>query len=85
MPTLTIRNVPTETHAALKALVASNGRSVESEIRMAIERLAGSTSQSLDPEERIRRARALLGDAVLKGPSLADELIAERRAEAARE
>lgn len=85
MPTLTIRNVPEATHAALRALAERHGRSVESEVRLALDHLAGAAARSMDPAERIRQARAMLGEAMLAGPSWADELIAERRAEAARE
>ncbi len=33
MPTLTVRNLPPETHRALKLRAAGNGRSTEAEIR----------------------------------------------------
>jgi plasmid stability protein len=37
MPAVTIRNIPEETHRALKLRAAHNGRSTEAEIRMILE------------------------------------------------
>lgn len=37
MPTLTVRNIPEETHRALCARAARNGRSIEAEIRVILE------------------------------------------------
>ena len=40
MPAITIRNIPTETHRALKLRAAHNGRSTEAEIREILEEAA---------------------------------------------
>jgi antitoxin FitA len=40
MPAVTIRNLPAETHRALKVRAAQNGRSTEAEIRDILERAA---------------------------------------------
>lgn len=37
MPAVTVRNIPEETHRALKIRAASNGRSTEAEIRRILE------------------------------------------------
>jgi len=37
MPAVTVRNLPTETHRALKLRAARNGRSTEAEIRVILE------------------------------------------------
>jgi plasmid stability protein len=88
MATLTIRNLPQETHDALKARAASAGRSVEAEVRQILKHAAlgaeAAPSQAA-LAERVAKARAILGARVLAGPSMADELIAERCTEAARE
>jgi antitoxin FitA len=85
MPTLTIRNLPQATHDALKSRAARNGRSMEAEARLALAELAEKQRRQKEFEVRVREAQAILGAAVLGGPSLSEELIAERRAEAARE
>jgi plasmid stability protein len=38
MASITIRNLPDETHRALKALAAQHGRSTEAEVRRILER-----------------------------------------------
>jgi antitoxin FitA len=88
MATLTIRNLPQETHEALKSRAARAGRSVEAEVRQILKNVAPGAQAGPSQAElmaRVERARAILGPQVLGGPSMADELIAERRAEAARE
>lgn len=47
MPAMTIRNIPEETHRALKALAAANGRSAEAEVRAILQ-------QALFPRDRPR-------------------------------
>ncbi|MCV0396445.1 MAG: plasmid stabilization protein [Rhizobiaceae bacterium] len=47
MPAVTIRNLSSETHRALKVRAARNGRSTEAEIRDILEKAA-------QPERRIR-------------------------------
>ncbi|MDN5939630.1 MAG: antitoxin [Salinisphaera sp.] len=47
MSAVTIRNLPDETHRALKVLAAEHGRSTEAEIRDILQRAA-------NPPERIR-------------------------------
>lgn len=47
MPSITIRNLPVETHRALEVRAAKHGRSTEAEIRDILERAA-------KPEGRIR-------------------------------
>jgi plasmid stability protein len=37
MPAVTVRNIPEETHRALKLRAAQNGRSTEAEIRLILE------------------------------------------------
>lgn len=37
MPTVTVRNLPEETHRALRVRAAHNGRSTEAEIRVILE------------------------------------------------
>jgi plasmid stability protein len=37
MPAVTVRNIPEETHRALKVRAAQNGRSTEAEIRVILE------------------------------------------------
>ena len=38
MPAMTIRNIPEETHRAIKALAMAHGRSAEAEVRASFER-----------------------------------------------
>ncbi len=47
MPAVTVRNLPEETHRALKTRAARNGRSTEAEIREILE-------EAVRPKERIR-------------------------------
>jgi plasmid stability protein len=47
MPAVTIRNIPEETHRALKRRAAAKGRSTEAEIRTILE-------EAVRPPERIR-------------------------------
>jgi plasmid stability protein len=52
MPAVTIRNLPDETHRALKARAARHGRSTEAEIRAILE-------SAVHPPERVRLGSAL--------------------------
>ena len=52
MPAVTIRNLSTETHRALKARAASHGRSAEAEIRAILDEAA-------KPKERLKLGTAL--------------------------
>lgn len=54
MPTLTIRNVPAEDVAKLKARAKANNRSLEAELREIVSR-----SATMPPEEFWRRADAI--------------------------
>ena len=54
MPAITIRNLPVETHRALKMRAALDGRSTEAEVRDILEKAAR-------PEKRIRLG-SLLAD-----------------------
>jgi plasmid stability protein len=47
MPSLTVRNVPEETHRALRVRAALHGRSAEAEIRAILE-------ETLRPVERLK-------------------------------
>lgn len=47
MPAVTIRNIPEETHSALKLRAAHNGRSAESEIRLILQ-------EAVSPKSRIK-------------------------------
>jgi len=52
MPAVTIRNLPEETHRALKVRAAHNGHSTEAEIREILE-------AAVRPAERVRLGTAL--------------------------
>jgi hypothetical protein len=95
MKTITIRNVPDEDYRALRVRAAQNGRSMEAELRALIERVrAANPPPPALPRPRgpalaehiahLRADFAALGP-VPAGWSASEELIAERRAEAARE
>ena len=47
MPAITIRNIPSETHTALKQLAAAHGKSTEAEVRSIIE-------QAVRPINRVK-------------------------------
>lgn len=87
MATLTIRNLSDRAHAALKQRAQRNQRSMEAEARLQLEQV---NARYVDPEdaaaavEELREMlRAANGGKLPTG--LVDELIAERRAEAAAE
>jgi plasmid stability protein len=99
--TITIRNLPDKDKRALKKRAALNGRSMEAEARAIIGEAitangASATGRALKPREKSKlspEAEAALARLQKmfapkpgeKRTSLSDELIAERRAEAAKE
>lgn len=52
MPSLTVRNLPEETHRALRLRAAQHGRSTEAEVRSILE-------LTVLPEERVKLGTAL--------------------------
>jgi plasmid stability protein len=52
MATLTVRNLPDETHRALRVLAAAHGRSTEAEVRDILAR-------AVNPPERVKMGDAL--------------------------
>ncbi|MBO9195297.1 plasmid stabilization protein [Rhizobium sp. 16-449-1b] len=54
MPAVTIRNLPDETHRALRVRAAHNGRSTEAEIRDIIE-------AAVRPSQRVKLGSLLVG------------------------
>lgn len=97
MATLTIRNIPGDQHAALRVRAAQHGRSMEEEVRTLIAEAVAKGELSHLP----RRDAEILAKADAAAEALrvalreanggrlptgvVDALIAERRAEAARE
>ena len=86
MATLTIDNLPDGVHDRLRAAAARNGRSVEEEACAALSERYPAASQPNceDIEERVRRVQEAFKPYRKDGVSIVDELIAERRAAAAR-
>jgi plasmid stability protein len=91
MATLTIRNLPDEVHAALRVRAAKAGRSMEEEVRVVLTEAVELSRETDDIITRARAARERVQAALraanggLLPTGLVDEMIAERRAEAARE
>lgn len=89
MATLTIRNVPEETHKALRLRAAEHGRSVEEEVRRILAEQAGKKPEYRNPKTPEEIAAAVKAAqqrfAHLRGKYSVDQFIAEKRAEAARE
>lgn len=87
MATLTIRNLSERAHAALKSRAARNQRSMEAEARIQLEQIAAPSYDPVDAQAAVDELRAMLraanGGQLPTG--LVDELIADRRAEAATE
>jgi plasmid stability protein len=85
MATLTIRNLPDEVRAQLRVRAARNGRSVEAEARAVLSAAIGAKPSMSKEEYRavIEGIQAEMRQVVGPGRSLVDELIAERRWEAA--
>ena len=86
MATLTIRNISDEALARFRVLAAEHGRSMEAEARALIEGAGAPRAVKLSPAERVAKAQALFRQAFGGNPpkGLVDELIADRRAAAAR-
>ena len=86
MATLTIRNLPDAVRDKLRIRAAENGRSMEAEARLALVKTYAAEAPARRPSaaERVERARAIVGPQLKPGISLVEELMAERRAAAAR-
>jgi plasmid stability protein len=87
MATLTIRNLPDDIRDKLRIRAAQNGRSMEAEARDVLAKAyepPADAEQRLSVQERIERAQAIIQPYLKPGVSLVDELLAERRAAAAR-
>jgi plasmid stability protein len=65
MPAVTIRNLPEETHRALRIRAAHHGRSTEAEIRAILE-------AAVRPDDRVKLG-ALLGSIAREAGGLSDE------------
>lgn len=97
MATLTVRNIPDDQHAALRVRAAKAGRSMEEEVRVMIaEAVAKGESSHAPPREAEILAKADAAAEALRAAlreanggrlptGMVDALIAERRAEVARE
>ena len=81
MATLTIRNVPAETHRLLRLRAARSGRSVEAEVRAILAAATEVDRGSMTVSEAQEWVDGLFADGE-RPESVVDELIAERRAEA---
>jgi hypothetical protein len=57
MPTITVKNVPTDLYERLKQSAEANRRSINSEVIVCIERAV--RSRTIDPEAILTRARKL--------------------------
>ena len=88
MATLTIRNVPDETHQALRMRAARNGRSVEEEVRRILAEHASTESfrNPKSPEEIAAAVKQLQDQfAPMRKMYSVDRFLAEKHAEAAAE
>lgn len=85
MATLTIRNLPDEVRDRLRLRAAQKGRSMEAEARAVLTEAIGAQPRASKEEYRARVARIQeeMRQFVRPGRSIVDELIAERRWEAA--
>ncbi len=83
MATLSIRNLPENVHAELRVRAAKKGRSMEAEVRRILIELCEPAPKQPDFSQLQTMVKQLYGDK--KPGNVVDELIAERRAEAARE
>jgi plasmid stability protein len=86
MATLTIRNLPDDVRDRLRIRAAANRRSMEAEARDTLAKAYEAEADLARPtaQERVERARAIVKPYLKPGVSLVDELLAERRAAAAR-
>jgi plasmid stability protein len=85
MPTLTIRNIPAETHQALKSRAARSGRSMEAEARRILGASVNEKQDQAAFERAVRAAQAAFAAYRLPDLLLSEELIADRRLEAWKE
>ena len=77
MPTLTIKNIPTELYERLKKRASEHRRSVNSEVIFCLERtLRGSR---VDPEAFLSRVEALQKQITL--PPLTDDVLSDAKEE----
>ena len=85
MATLTVRNLPDEVRDQLRLRAARKGRSMEAEARAVLSEAIGAKPRRSKEEYRpvIEKIQAEMRQFVRPGRSLVDELIAERRWEAA--
>jgi plasmid stability protein len=86
MATLTIRNLPDEVHDALRRQAAEHRRSMEAEAREVLQAAVASRPTETQRRQAIARLQAMGAEIAAQLPegwSLVDELIAERRLEAA--
>ena len=88
MATLTVRNIPDETLAAFRVRAAAHGKSMEAEMRDLIAKAAAERQASRpSAEDRVARAQAIVRQAFggqMPG-DLVDDLLSDRRTEAAKE
>jgi plasmid stability protein len=84
MATLTIRNVPDETHRLLRLRAARSGRSVEAEVRSILAAATEVDRGSMSVAEAQEWVDGLFAGRP-RPDSAVDELIADRRADSARE
>jgi antitoxin FitA len=89
MATLTIRNVPEETHKALRVRAALAGRSVEEEVRRILAEHAEPPRQYRNPKTKEEIAKAVHEAQEFFKPMRetysVDQFIAEKKEEVARE
>lgn len=76
MPTITIKNIPEDLYARLKARAAANRRSINSEVIVCIERAV--SSRRIEPQAVLSRARELRE--MTAGYRIADDEFAEAKA-----
>lgn len=83
MAVLTIRNLPDEVRDRLRLRAAHAGRSMEAEVRDILARASLEPQETTDPEELQGWVNRLYADG--KPGEVVDDLIRERRREAANE
>lgn len=81
MSTLTIRNLPETVHAALRLMAARDGISVEAEVRQILAKACRSPTEPVSILQQT--IDDLYGDH--KPVNVVEDLLAERRMEAAKE
>jgi len=82
MPILNIRNLPPQVHKALRVRAARAGRSMEAEAREILAAACRADERLTAAEMQAWVDRRFAGD---RPRGVVDELLAQRRAEAARE